>query len=438
MVVSADHKGTGTAIVIDDPNRWQRVKEVFDTALAHAPNERSRFLGDVCGADSALRNEVESLLAAHAEAGGFANRPAIEALVSSDLLTAEVVTPALNPGFQIGSYRIAERLDAGGMGEVYRARDTRLGRYVAVKVLPATLSGDPDRIARLQREARVLAALNHPHIATIHGLEEAQGVHALVMELIEGPTLAELLSNGPLPLIRTLDIARQIADALEAAHEKGIIHHDLKPANIKLTSTGAVKVVDFGLAKATVVGSLNTRDAPKHGVTKRHQGVIAGTPAYMSPEQACGETVDKLSDVWAFGCVLYESLTGLSAFGRATVAETFYAILEREPDRAKLPQGVPAGIQRVLHRCLEKDRRRRLHDIADARIGIEDAQRESKEPLQTPAVVASPKRAPVGRSRSTLWIVAALSCLRRESQPGSDSSYIHPLMTLSPMPNSHV
>ena len=232
-----------------DRDRWPRVKEIFHSALAYAPDERAVFLRDACGGDLALRDEVESLLAAHADAGSFAERAALDALSHDSLVTNRDV-PAMAAGVELGPYRILGRLDAGGMGEVYRALDTRLDREVAVKVLPAALSVDPERVARLEREARLLAALNHPHIATIHGLEIAGGLHAIVMELIDGPTLADRLSSGPLPLDVALEIARQIAEALEAAHEKGIIHRDLKPANIKLTAAGTVKVLDFGLAKA--------------------------------------------------------------------------------------------------------------------------------------------------------------------------------------------
>jgi serine/threonine protein kinase len=320
----------------DDPARWARVKEIFHSALTRAPEHRAAFLREVCGEDLALEGEVESLLAAHAEAGMFAERAAIDTL---DSLDAFGLAPAVAAGTELGVYRILEPLDAGGMGEVYRALDTRLHREVAVKVLPRFLAADPERVARLEREARLLAALNHPHIATIHGLEIAGGVHAIVMELIDGPTLADRLASGPVPLGTALAIARQVAEALEAAHEKGIVHRDLKPANIQLTSTGAVRVLDFGLAMSV--------DA-----TANADNLIAGTPAYMSPEQARGERVDARSDVWAFGCVLDEMLSGT-------------------PD-------VPAGIRRLLRRCLEKDPRRRLHAIADARIEIEDAENDTE------------------------------------------------------------
>jgi eukaryotic-like serine/threonine-protein kinase len=373
----------------DERSRWRRVKEIFDSALAQPPGERLEFVRAACSEDVALRCEVESLLEAHADAAGFAERPAIEAIAEIDSSREESDVPALALGFELGPYRIVEPLDAGAMGEVYRAHDTRLGRDVAVKVLPSALSGDPERVARLQGEARLLASVNHPHIATIHGFEIAGRVHALVMELIEGPSLADRLGHGPLAVSEALELARQIAEALEAAHEKGIVHCDLKPANIKLTTQKTVKVLDFGLAKANPRYQRSPHMSPRDGRAASGTGVIAGTPAYMSPEQARGEHADRLSDVWAFGCVLYEMLAAQPPFGRATVTETLAAVLEREPSWTALPPTVPDGVRRLLRRCLEKDPRRRLHDIADARIEIEDAVRtpDALSPAPTPAAL---------------------------------------------------
>ena len=290
----------------DERRRWPRIKEIFHSALDCAPERREALLRDACGDDIALAHEVESLLAAHAAAGTFGELvpggESGENWMARQLLDPHSPTgasPALAAGFDLGPYRILAPLDAGGMGEVYRALDTRLQREVAVKVLPTALSADPERIARLQQEARLLAALNHPHIATIHGLEIAGGVHAIVMELIDGPTLADSLASGPLTLDAALEIARQIAEALEAAHEKGIIHRDLKPANIKLTATGEVRLLDFGLAQALTPDGAASNEGP-----------VMGTPGYMSPEQVRGERVDARTDVWAFGCMLYEMLTG--------------------------------------------------------------------------------------------------------------------------------
>jgi len=359
---------------MNDPDRWPRVKEIFDAALARAPQERAPFIREACPDDAVLREEVESLLAAHADAQGFAENPAIAALASAVPHDGKA---ALVPGIEFGPYRIIGPLDSGAMGEIYRARDSRLARDVAVKVLPAAFSADPERIARLEREARLLAALNHPHIATIHSLETAGGVCALVMELIEGPTLAENLASGTLTINRALEIARQIADALEAAHDKGIVHRDLKPANIKLTANGSVKILDFGLAKEVGVAT----DLDEFGNAAIRDGLIAGTPAYMSPEQARGERIDQRADIWAFGCVLYEMLARRRAFGRTTIAETLDAILECNPDWQELPASLPVGVRRLLRRCLEPDLKRRLHHIADARIEIEDAGNDVDDPL---------------------------------------------------------
>jgi serine/threonine protein kinase len=304
-------------------------------------------------------------------------------------------------GRRLGAYDVLARLGAGGMGEVYRARDTKLGREVALKVLPAAIAKDPDRQARFEREARLLAALNHSHIATIHGFEEHAGIRTLVMELVEGPTLTERLADGPIPLHEALTAARQIADALEAAHEKGVIHRDLKPANIKLSPSGIVKVLDFGLAKACEPSeSRNLATAPTITALQTHHGLILGTPTYMSPEQARGQTVDKRTDIWAFGCVLYEMLAGHSAFAGQTVSDTIARVLSGDPDWSKL-QGAPPAIRRLLRRCLEKHPKQRLRDIGDARLDLDDAAKTPDD-----SVIS----APAGWSRANaLWMAAALT-----------------------------
>jgi eukaryotic-like serine/threonine-protein kinase len=289
----------------------------------------------------------------------------------------------------VGPYEVVGFLGSGGMGDVYRARDTKLGRKVALKILPDEFARDPARLARFKREAQVLASLNHPHIAAIYGFEDADSTHALVLELIDGPTLAERITGlrakgSGLPIAEALQIARQIAEALEAAHEQGIVHRDLKPANVKITPGGMVKVLDFGLAKV-VAGDASAGHTGEH---------VIGTPAYMSPEQARGQAVDKRTDIWAFGCVLFEMLTGAAAFAGDTVTDTLAAIIEREPEWKSLPATTPPAIHRLLHRCLDKDERRRLHDIADARLDIEEA-------LTSPTTAQKSPASPVGEFPST-------------------------------------
>ena len=279
----------------------------------------------------------------------------------------------LESGSRLGPYEITVPIGAGGMGQVYRARDTNLGRDVAIKVLPDLFAEDPERLARFQREAQVLASLNHPNIASIYGLEEVEGVRALVLELVEGPTLAERIAQGPIPLDEVLPIAKQIAEGLEAAHEKNIIHRDLKPANVKLREDGTVKVLDFGLAKALEgdEGS-DPSESPTMTAAATRAGVIMGTAAYMSPEQARGKTVDRRADIWAFGVVLWEMLTGRRLFAGETVTDTLAAVIREELDWNKLPSDTPAPIREILRRSLTRDLKRRFQAIGEARIAIEE------------------------------------------------------------------
>jgi len=284
---------------------------------------------------------------------------------------------ALTPGTRLGPYEVLVQIGVGGMGEVYKATDTNLKRSVAIKVLPASVAGDAERLARFQREAEVLAALNHPNIAQIHGLEKSAGTIALVMELVEGPTLADRIAQRAVPLDEALPIARQICEALEAAHEQGIIHRDLKPANIKVRADGTVKVLDFGLAKAmeptTGMAANNSMSPTITTPAMTQAGIILGTAAYMSPEQAKGRTVDKRSDVWAFGAVLFEMLTGQQAFEGDDVSDTLARILMKEPDWTRLPATVPAAVVTVMRRCLQKDRKQRMRDIGDVSLALEGA-----------------------------------------------------------------
>ena len=284
---------------------------------------------------------------------------------------------ALTPGSRLGIYEVTAQIGEGGMGQVYRAHDTKLNRDVALKVLPDAFASDPDRLARFTREAHALAAMNHTNIAHIHGLEESSGVRALVMELVEGPTLADRIAEGPIPIDEALPIASQIAEALEAAHEQGIVHRDLKPANIKVRPDGTVKVLDFGLAKATepvVASSPSMSRSPTITTPAMTQaGIILGTAAYMSPEQARGKVVDKRADIWAFGAVLYEMLTGRRAFPGDDLSLTLAAVMMQDPAWAALPQATTSSIRHLLRRCLVKDPRQRIRDMGDVRLALEGA-----------------------------------------------------------------
>ena len=302
---------------------------------------------------------------------------------------------SLLPGTRLGPYEILSPLGAGGMGEVYRARDGKLNREVAIKVLPEAVAEDAERLARFQREAQVLAALNHPQIAAIYGLEKSGRIEALVLELVEGETLADRIAGGPIPVDEALDIARQIADAFEAAHERGIVHRDLKPANVKITPEGKVKVLDFGLAKA-LTGDHSSPDmthSPTLTAAATQAGVVIGTAAYMSPEQARGRSVDKRADIWAFGVVLYEMLAGRKPFEGETVSDTLAAVLRADIDWAALPPQTPSSVRRVLRRCLDRDAKKRCRDIADARIEMDEAP-ETGEVL-APMVSGPGRRVPL-------------------------------------------
>ena len=310
---------------------------------------------------------------------------------------------SLSPGTRLGPYEVTAQIGVGGMGEVYRATDTNLKRAVAIKVLPESVAGDAERLARFQREAEVLASLNHPNIASIYGLERADGTTALVLELVEGPTLADRIAQGPIPIDEALPIARLIAHALEAAHEHGIIHRDLKPANIKLRPDGTVKVLDFGLAKSFEQTRLPrdlTESPTVLSPAPTLAGVILGTAAYMSPEQARGKGVDKRTDIWAFGCVLFEMLTGQKPFDGETLTDIVAAIVKNEPDWRALPPGTPAAVQSVIVRCLRKDPSQRLRDIADGRFQIEEV-------LNDPGASEARSRSRFGWR--TLAVVAAAS-----------------------------
>jgi eukaryotic-like serine/threonine-protein kinase len=321
----------------------------------------------------------------------------------------------ISAGSRLGVYEVLSVIGEGGMGRVYRGRDTKLHREVAIKVLPEDVAGDPERVARFEREARTLASLNHPHIAQIYGTEQSGDTHALVMELVEGEDLSQRITRGPIAWHEAEPIVRQIAEALEAAHEQGIVHRDLKPANIKLTRDGVVKVLDFGLAKAVdnaqEASPVSATITSPAAVTKA--GIVLGTAAYMSPEQAKGRPADKRSDVWAFGCVLYEMLTAKRAFPGDDVIDTLAAVVRGEPDLAALPADVPADIRKLIAKCLIKDRKQRVSDIAVARYALESADRH------TPAETRNPSRNPwPGALVATTAIIAltAVAFSRRDRE----------------------
>ncbi|MEO7156556.1 MAG: protein kinase, partial [Vicinamibacterales bacterium] len=315
-------------------------------------------------------------------------------------------------GTRFGAYDIVGQLGAGGMGEVYRAIDTQLKREVALKLLPADVAADPERLQRFQREAEILGSLNHTNIAHLYGIADAAGIRALVMELVEGQTLADRIGQGPVPIDEALTVSRQVAEALETAHERGIIHRDLKPANVKVTNDGVVKVLDFGLAKAfdpAASGSVAASPTITSPAMTR-AGVIMGTAAYMSPEQARGRTVDARTDVWAFGCVVFEMLTGRSPFDGETITDVLGAIVHTEPAWTTLPAGTPDRLRRLLQRCLAKDTKQRLHNIADARLEIDDviAARRSGVATADPATEGRPS-ARLRPREIAAWSIAALA-----------------------------
>jgi Tol biopolymer transport system component len=320
---------------------------------------------------------------------------------------------ALAPGTRLGAYEVTALLGHGGMGAVYRARDTRLGREVALKVLPDLFASDPDRLARFEREAKTLAALNHPHIAQIHHLEQHEQTAALVMELVEGEDLSQRVARGPIPMDEALPLARQIAEALEAAHEQGIVHRDLKPANVKVRDDGTVKVLDFGLAKAmepagvTPVGASRSPTITTPGMTQA--GMVLGTAAYMSPEQARGKHVDKRTDIWAFGVVLFEMLTGQRAFGGDDISDTMANVLKTEPDWTAVPSGMRPGVQQMLRACLRKDPRQRMGDVQSVRLALEGAFDVAAPHAAAPAAAPRPGLAWMSLSAIALMAAAALS-----------------------------
>jgi serine/threonine protein kinase len=381
---------------------WEKVEDAYHHARDLRGEERSRFLNDVCASDGAMRRQLEALLQQDDNPKSLLNRPAVELAAEWPSLAGP---PAMLSGTRIEAYEILEPLGSGGMGDVYRARDTQLGRDVAFKVLPEAFADDPERLARFHREAQVLAALNHVNIAQIYGVVESDRMSAIAMELVEGETLQAGLKRGPVPVEEALHIAQQVADALEAAHSRRIVHRDLKPGNIMVAADGTVKVLDFGLAiKAIEPHDADVGMPPSPtSLTKTYSQphVLIGTAAYMSPEQVQGRRANERSDIWAFGCVVYEMLTGRHPFTGETVTDLLGSILHAEPDWNALPAGVRPGVRAVLQRCLEKDRRR-FHAIGDVRVELEDA--------LTAAPAVAIRDVPTWR-RGLAWIVAGVFAL---------------------------
>jgi serine/threonine protein kinase len=344
----------------------------------------------------------------------------------------------LTPGARLGPYEILGPLGAGGMGEVYRAHDTKLKRDVALKVLPDSFASDPDRLARFTREAQTLASLNHPNIAHIHGLEESGGVTAIVMELVEGDDLSQRIARGAIQLEEALPIAKQVAEALEAAHEQGIIHRDLKPANIKVRPDGTVKVLDFGLAKAldanasgATAGGAQAMNSPTMTARATQMGMILGTAAYMAPEQAKGRAVDKRADIWAFGVVLYEMLTGRRAFDGDDISEVLASVLKTNPDWSALSAGLPSSICRLLRQCLEKDPKQRIRDMGDVRLMLDE--RDEPQPVHAPASKTPLPARLLLPTAITLFVFAAVALVLSflaKSQP--EASSVHLSIALPP------
>ena len=412
------------------PDRGEQIEKLYHAAREHEADRRAAFLERACAGDESLRHEVEALLAEDTGAENFLETPALD-------VVAKELDPSRDPrqagagreradiedepgqsliGRMLGCYEILSLLGKGGMGEVYRARDTKLGREVALKVLPKAFARDRERLARFRREARLLASLNHENIAAIYGLEESEGRHFLVMELVPGEDLRDrIIREGAVPLEESLKIASQIAEALEHAHEKNIIHRDLKPANVKITAQGKVKALDFGLAKAfeaegvDVDLSATPATAPTISAVRSEEGRILGTPAYMSPEQARGKAVDKRTDIWAFGCVLYELLTGKQAFTGENVTDMLAAVLHQEPDWTQLPPTTAQSVRVLLRRCLQKDAKRRLQHIGDARIEIEEA--PSAPPVISGVTTPAPAAAQRKLRESVAWAAAAIGLL---------------------------
>ena len=381
-----------------EPERWSRIEQLYHQAASLSVVDRAAFLARACADDRALQEEIESLLAEDGAEGVFLEEPALA--VAARLVVDDI--PLLT-GRMFGPYRIDALLGAGGMGDVYRARDTVLGRDVAIKILPEAFGDDPARLARFEQEAQFLASLSHPNIAAIYGVHESDGIRALVLELVDGETLADRIKRGPIPLHDAERIARQIGEGLDVAHQRGIVHRDLKPSNIKIARDGTTKILDFGLAKSADVEA---------------DGLVLGTASYMSPEQARGDLVDKRADIWAFGCVCFEMLTGVPAFRGKTTESGAEGVLEAAPQWNLMPRTIPLSVTAVLQRCLNDDPKRRRRDIGDVMVDLDDALRER-------GTDRAPKS---GRSRwlglaaaSALLMIALSAMLLKAGRPSDEN-----------------
>jgi eukaryotic-like serine/threonine-protein kinase len=427
------------------PDRDEQIERLCHEALALDEADRAAFLARACDGDEALLLEVSSLLPHDEAAERFLDVPALSLIAQREAgreggtgtRGGSSAADTLAPGARFGLYEVLSVIGIGGMGEVYRARDTRLHRDVALKVLPDRFSRDTERLARFEREAHVLASLSHPNIATIHGIEHVDGISALVLEVVEGQTLADRLRRGPLPVDEALEIAHQIAEALEAAHERGIVHRDLKPANVMVTLENRVKLLDFGVAKVfdDAAAAAAPSSTSNGAIGDTRPGLVPGTAAYMSPEQARGEVIDRRSDIWAFGCVLFEMLTGRSPFQGRTVAESMANVLDGHLAFEALPNTTPVATRRLLRLCLERSPRQRLQHIGDARVDIADTR--SRHGAES----SSPRRSAAPSSRRTVLLVtigaavlAAAVVLGWFVGSRSDSQAASPVVRFSVMP----
>jgi serine/threonine protein kinase len=401
------------------PERWQQVKEIFNSAIAHGPAERSSFISQACLGDEELRSEVESLIASHEQSGSFIDQPAFE--VAASLIAGE--RAELTPGYTIGSYQVISFLSRGGMGEVYLAEDKRLGRKVALKLLPATFTTNDDRLRRFEQEARAASALNHPNIITIYEIHEAAGSHIIATEYVEGETLRHRLVRAPLTLSETLNIAIQIADALVAAHKAGIIHRDIKPENIMLRPDGYVKILDFGLAKLSEQTSPAVAAETPAIQVRTGSGIVIGTAGYMSPEQARGLTVDHRSDIFSLGAVIYEMLARRKPFEGETPSDTLASILKTEPPPLpRLVPGVPPELVRIVNKSLRKDREERYQVVKDLWLDLKALKQESEFHHSTSSEIKRPKARAALALLAVLFVVSAISFgvykwFHRESPP---------------------